>query len=92
MDVPRASVPSHPSSCTLQCLTPSRPKLSNDQTSFLADVSLMGMCINDSSIEGSLPQIVNSKTSMTGTVKQSLKNVAAENQDLEVQKGKEKAA
>ena len=61
--------------------------------SFLADVSLGGMRINDGSVEGSLfPQIVNFKDPTAGAVKQSIEDVAAEDaDDPETKKAKEKA-
>jgi len=47
--------------------------------SFLADISLGGMQINDGTTEGSLfPQIVNFKDSTAGSVKGSIEDIAAE--------------
>ena len=60
--------------------------------SFLADVSLGGMRINDGTTIGSLfPQIVNFKDPTAGSVKGSIEDVAAEDADPEQQKAKEKA-
>ncbi|KAL9128311.1 MAG: hypothetical protein Q9217_002989 [Psora testacea] len=59
--------------------------------SFLAEVSLGGMRINDGTIEGSLfPQIVNFKDATAGTVKSSIEDVAAEDADPNHQKAKDK--
>lgn len=61
--------------------------------SFLADLSLGGMRINDGSTEGSLfPQIVNFKDATAGSVKESLEDIAAEDKDPHAQRSKEKAA
>ena len=61
--------------------------------SLLADLSLGGMRVNDGSTEGSLfPQIVNFKAPTTGSVKGSIEDIAAEDNDPEEQKAKEKAA
>ena len=52
--------------------------------SFLADLSLGGMRINDGSTEGSLfPQIVNFKAPTTGNVKTTIEDIAAEDHDEE---------
>ena len=60
--------------------------------SFLADLSLGGMRINDGTTEGSLfPQIVNFKDVTAGSVKGSIEDVAAEDADSDAQKKKEKA-
>ena len=60
--------------------------------SFLADLSLGGMRINDGATEGSLfPQIVNFKDVTAGSVKGSIEDVAAEDADPDAQKAKEKA-
>ena len=59
--------------------------------SFLADISLGGMRINDGTTAGSLfPQIVNFKDPTAGSVKGSIEDVAAEdaNPDLEKEKAK----
>ncbi len=59
--------------------------------SFLADISLGGMRINDGTTEGSLfPQIVNFKDPTAGSVKGSIEDVAAEdaNPDSHVEKAK----
>ena len=62
--------------------------------SFLADLRLGGMRINDGSVEGSLfPQIVNFKDPTASSVKASIEEVAAEDaDDPDAQKAKEKAA
>ena len=61
--------------------------------SFLADLSLGGMRINDGTTEGSLfPQIVNFKDATAGKVKQSLEDVAKEDESAESEKEKAKAA
>lgn len=50
--------------------------------SFLADLSLGGMRVNDGSTEGSLfPQIVNFKSATVGKVKSSVEDIAAEDDD-----------
>ena len=60
--------------------------------SFLADVSLGGMRINDGTTEGSLfPQIVNFKDPTAGSVKTSIEDVAAEDANPASQKEKAKA-
>jgi len=60
--------------------------------SFLADVSLGGMRINDGTTEGSLfPQIVNFKDATAGSVKSSIEDVAAEDANPASQKEKAKA-
>ena len=60
--------------------------------SFLADLSLGGMRINDGTTEGSLfPQIVNFKDVTAGSVKESIEDVAAEDADPEAEKAKDKA-
>ncbi|KAK4695061.1 vacuolar protein sorting-associated protein 13A/C, partial [Lecanoromycetidae sp. Uapishka_2] len=59
--------------------------------SFLADISLGGMRINDGTTEGSLfPQIVNFKDPTAGSVKASIEDVAAEdaNPDSHLEKAK----
>ena len=61
--------------------------------SFLADLSLGGLRINDGTTEGSLfPQIVNFKDPTAGSVKGSIEDVAAEDAHPDLQKAKEKAA
>ena len=61
--------------------------------SFLADISLGGMRIDDGSTEGSLfPQIVNFKASTVGEVKASIEDIVAEDNDLEEEEAKAKAA
>ena len=61
--------------------------------SFLADISLGGMRINDGTTVGSLfPQIVNFKDSTAGSVKSSIEDVAAEDANPNQQKDKAKAA
>lgn len=61
--------------------------------SFLADVSLGGMRINDGTTEGSLfPQIVNFKDPTAGSVKGSIEDVAAEDANPASQNEKAKAA
>ncbi|KAL9100888.1 MAG: hypothetical protein Q9163_003799 [Psora crenata] len=60
--------------------------------SFLADLSLGGMRINDGTTEGSLfPQIVNFKDATAGSIKRSIEDVAAEDADPEQKKAKDKA-
>ena len=60
--------------------------------SFLADLSLGGMRINDGSTEGSLfPQIVNFKSATVGSVKGSIEDIAAEDDDPDYQQAKDKA-
>lgn len=60
--------------------------------SFLADLSLGGLRINDGTTEGSLfPQIVNFKDPTAGSVKGSIEDVAAEDADPDQKKAKEKA-
>ena len=60
--------------------------------SFLADLSLGGMRINDGTTEGSLfPQIVNFKDATAGSVKESIEDVAAEDADPDHQKAKDEA-
>ena len=60
--------------------------------SFLADLSLGGMRINDGSTEGSLfPQIVNFKSATVGSVKGSIEDIAAEDEDPDHQEAKDKA-
>lgn len=60
--------------------------------SFLADMSLGGMRINDGTTEGSLfPQIVNFKDPTAGNVKSSIEDVAAEDANPNSQKEKAKA-
>ena len=60
--------------------------------SFLADLSLGGLRINDGTTEGSLfPQIVNFKDPTAGSVKGSIEDVAAEDSNPEQQKVKAKA-
>ena len=61
--------------------------------SFLADLSLGGMRINDGTTEGSLfPQIVNFKDATAGSVKGSIEDVAAEDADPAHQQAKDRAA
>ena len=61
--------------------------------SFLADLSLGGMRINDGTTEGSLfPQIVNFKDVTAGSVKESLEDIAAEDAEQDAQKRKYKAS
>ena len=60
--------------------------------SFLADLSLGGLRINDGTTEGSLfPQIVNFKDPTAGSVKGSIEDVAAEDANPESEKAKAKA-
>ncbi|KAL6717664.1 Vacuolar protein sorting-associated protein 13 [Lecanora helva] len=60
--------------------------------SFLADVSLGGMRINDGTTIGSLfPQIVNFKDPAAGNVKGSIEDVAAEDANPELEKEKARA-
>ena len=60
--------------------------------SFLADISLGGMRINDGTTEGSLfPQIVNFKDPTAGSVKGSIEDIAAEDANPDQQKEKAKA-
>lgn len=60
--------------------------------SFLADVSLGGMRINDGTTEGSIfPQIVNFKDPTAGSVKGSIEDVVAEDANPESQKENVKA-
>ena len=60
--------------------------------SFLADLSLGGMRINDGTTEGSLfPQIVNFKDPSAGSVKGSLEDIAAEDANPESEKESAKA-
>ena len=60
--------------------------------SFLADVSLGGMRINDGTTEGSLfPQIVNFKDPTAGSVKTSIEDIAAEDANPEQQRERAKA-
>lgn len=60
--------------------------------SFLADLSLGGMRVNDGTTDGSLfPQIVNFKASTTGSVKASIEDVAAEDKDPHHQEAKDAA-
>lgn len=60
--------------------------------SFLADLSLGGLRINDGTTEGSLfPQIVNFKDPTAGSVKGSIEDVAAEDAHPDLQKAKAKA-
>ena len=60
--------------------------------SFLADMSLGGMRINDGTTEGSLfPQIVNFKSPTAGSVKGSIEDVVTEDNDPDHQEAKDKA-
>lgn len=60
--------------------------------SFLADVSLGGMRINDGSTDGSLfPQIVNFKAPTSGTVKSSIEDLAAEDNSHDEKEARQKA-
>ena len=61
--------------------------------SFLTDLSLGGMRVDDGTTEGSLfPQIVNFKDATSGSVKGSIEDVAAEDADPDHQKTKDKAS
>ena len=61
--------------------------------SFLAEISLGGMRVNDGTTEGSLfPQIVNFKDPTAGSVKGSIEDVAAEDANSNHQEEKAKAA
>ncbi len=61
--------------------------------SFLADLSLGGLRIDDGTTEGSLfPQIVNFKDPTAGSVKGTIEDVAAEDADPDRKKAKDKAA
>ena len=61
--------------------------------SFLADLSLGGMRINDGTTEDSLfPQIVNFKDPTAGKGKQSIEDIAKEDDNDEAEKGKAEAA
>ena len=60
--------------------------------SFLADLSLGGMRINDGTTEGSLfPQIVNFKDVTARSVKESIEDIATEDANQDAQKAKDKA-
>lgn len=62
------------------------------QDSFLADLSLGGLRINDGTTEGSLfPQIVNFKDPTAGSVKSSIEDIAAEDAQPNQEKEKAKA-
>lgn len=58
--------------------------------SFLADVSLGGLCVNDGSIKDSLfPQIVNFKGSASQTSQRYIENISTEDESPEEKKAKE---
>ena len=60
--------------------------------SFLADLSLGGMRVDDGSTDGSLfPQIVNFKSTTVGKVKGSVEDIAAEDDDPDHQEAKDRA-